>query len=433
MQNPFSLILSPRKRRGSLHTRRLLGTFLCLVGLAWWGAMPVAQADGRQGCDTIHDNASFGDEALVSNTTGNGNTAGRSAEPAANGDWTEAFFDAAHTGNNRYETLLNRDNVGNLTQLWASPVGSGTLFTSPVVSNGKVYIGSGDGQMYALDALTGATLWVGAQQPVFFSNSAAVGHGLVFASALIGPLIAYNADTGEIVWTSDVPTARAAPVLKGQALYVSGSAGELFAVDARTGIVRWSTPPESGISDQAPAVAGGRVFHIRVRSHLTAYDARTGEELWELQNATSASLTAALDKVFVPADPIVALDQATGAMIWSAPRDTVMAGAIAVAGGLLFVPSGAGLKALNADTGALVWTAPAFSIWSPAVANGVVYASNVSGEWDAFDARDGTELWSVTTSSCGGACANGTPAVANGILYLPGPDNFLRAYSVPGR
>ena len=136
------------------------------------------------------------------NAPGNGNAAlGSSAEPAANGDWTEAFFDAAHTGNNRYETLLNRDNVGNLTQLWASPVGSGTLFTSPVVSNGKVYIGSGDGQMYALDALTGATLWVGAQQPVFFSNSAAVGHGLVFASGLIGPLIAYDADTGETVWT----------------------------------------------------------------------------------------------------------------------------------------------------------------------------------------------------------------------------------------
>jgi len=43
-----------------------------------------------------------------------------SAEPTANGDWPEAFFNAAHTGNNRYETQLNRYNVGNLTQLWAS-------------------------------------------------------------------------------------------------------------------------------------------------------------------------------------------------------------------------------------------------------------------------------------------------------------------------
>jgi outer membrane protein assembly factor BamB len=358
-----------------------------------------------------------------------------SAEPAANGDWQQAFFNAAHTGNNRYETQLNRDNVGNLTQLWASQVGVDLLYTSPVVSNGKVYIGSGDGQMYAFDALTGATSWVGAQQPVYFLNSAAVGHGLVFATAFVGPLIAYDADTGEIVWTSDIADpARAAPVLKGQVLYVSGTEGELYALDASTGTVRWSTPAESAIFDQAPTVAGGRVFLIRTHSHLTAYDARTGEELWEQQYAIGGSLTAAGGKVFVPADPIVALDQATGDLVWSAPRDTFMLGAPAVGGGLLFVPSGAGLKALNVDTGALVWTAPAYSVWSPAVANGVVYASNLNGEWDAFDARDGTELWSVTTAfGCGGSCADGTPAVANGILYLPGPDSFLRAYSVQNR
>lgn len=361
-----------------------------------------------------------------------------SAKPSATGDWPQAFFSAAHTGNNRYETQLNRDNVGNLTLLWASPVGVGTLSTSPVFSNGKVYIGSGsfngDDHMYAFDALTGATVWVGAQQSLYFLNSAAVGHGLVFATALLGPLNAYDADTGEIVWTADIPdVARAAPVLDGRVLYVSGTEGELYALDASTGTVRWSTPAESAIYDQAPTVAGGRVFHIRTRSHLTAYDARTGEELWAQQYAIGGSLTAARGKVFVPADPIVALDQATGDVVWSAPRDTFMLGAPAVANGLLFVPSGAGLKALNVDTGALVWTAPAYSVWSPAVANGVVYASNLNGEWDAFDAQDGTQLWSVITASCGGSCANGTPAVANGILYLPGPDNFLRAYSVQTR
>jgi outer membrane protein assembly factor BamB len=356
-----------------------------------------------------------------------------SDEPTANGDWPEAFFNAAHTGNNRYETQLNRHNVGNLTQLWASPVGSNILYTSPVVSGGKVYIGSGDGQMYALDALTGATLWVGAQQPNYFLNSAAVGHGLVFATSLLGPLIAYNADTGEIVWTSDIADpARAAPVLQGRVLYVAGNEGELFALDASTGTVRWSIPPESGISNQAPTVAGGRVFQTRT-FQVTAYDARTGEQLWEQPYGTSASMTAARGKLFVPADPIVALDQATGDVIWRTPRDTFMEGAPAVTNGLLFVPSGAGLKALDVETGALVWTAPAYSVWSPAVANGVVYASNVNGEWDAFDAQDGTQLWSVITASCGGSCANGTPAVANGILYLPGPDNFLRAYSVPSR
>ena len=111
-----------------------------------------------------------------------------------------------------------------------------------------------------------------------------------------------------------------------------------------------------------------------------------------------------------------------------------MYGAPAVGNGLLFVPQGSGLKAFDLETGTLVWTAPASSLWSPAVANGVVYASNLNGEWAAFDARDGTELWSVTIGlGCGGSCTNGTPAVANGVLYLPGPDNVLRAYSVPSR
>ena len=87
--------------------------------------------------------------------------------------------------------------------------------------------------------------------------------------------------------------------------------------------------------------------------------------------------------------------------------------------------------ALDAATGAVVWSAPAASGWGPVVANGVVYASSQSGEWDAFDGGTGSLLWSVTVGSgCGGSCANAVPVVANGILYLPGPDNFLRAYTL---
>ena len=60
-----------------------------------------------------------------------------------------------------------------------------------------------------------------AQQSHFFLNSAAVGHGLVFATAYLSPLTAYDADTGEIAWTSDLPdVARAAPVLNGSMLIV---------------------------------------------------------------------------------------------------------------------------------------------------------------------------------------------------------------------
>jgi len=71
------------------------------------------------------------------------------------------------------------------------------------------------------------------------------------------------------------------------------------------------------------------------------------------------------------------------------------------------------------------------SVAGPSVANGVVYASNLDGEWDAFNALDGTLLWSVDESSgCGGTCTNAIPVVANGKLYLAGPDQFLRCYGL---
>src|SRR5205823_8578690 len=48
--------------------------------------------------------------------------------------WRQAGFDAAHTAYNRYEQILSPSNVGQLQQAWASPVGAGTLYASPIVS-----------------------------------------------------------------------------------------------------------------------------------------------------------------------------------------------------------------------------------------------------------------------------------------------------------
>src|SRR5262249_12194498 len=144
-----------------------------------------------------------------------------STSPGATENWVQADFDAAHSGFKRLETQIKPGNVANLTQLWASPVGTGALEASPVLWNGKVYIGSGDGHMYAFDAATGATIWVGPQQNLFFVDSAAVGYGLVFASSLYSTFLAYNADTGEIAWTSGLADVRPSPPLRAQPLFVA--------------------------------------------------------------------------------------------------------------------------------------------------------------------------------------------------------------------
>jgi len=108
-----------------------------------------------------------GRSAFSSAITGNLPDVLQLENPAGEGrsaNWRQAGFDPAHTAFNRVETVLTPSSVKNLTQAWAVPVGTLTLYASPVVSDGKVFIGGSDGlegHMYAFDAATGAPLWVG--------------------------------------------------------------------------------------------------------------------------------------------------------------------------------------------------------------------------------------------------------------------------------
>jgi outer membrane protein assembly factor BamB len=359
--------------------------------------------------------------------------ASANAERTSRSPWRQAGFDAAHTAYNRFEQILSPSNVGDLTQVWRSPVGAISLYSSPIAGGGHVYIGSGDGRMYAFDAATGATLWIGEPQPGLFVDSAAAGEGLVFASAAYQPLLAYDAQTGAIVWRSSVASeVRASPTFAEGVLYVASFDGTLNALDAATGALIWSAPGSCCVYDQAPVVDGGRVFQMRTDDTLTAYDANDGTQLWSKSASAAGTMAASQGMLFYNDYPnVVAVDQATGAQLWARPVLTFsITGAPAVADGLVFVTQ-ARLVALNAVTGAIVWTAPATSGWGPTVANGVVYTSSLNGKWAAFDASDGSMLWSVTIyAGCEGECANAVPVVANGRLYLAGPDQYLRAFSV---
>src|SRR6266511_4485482 len=83
------------------------------------------------------------------------------------------------------------------------------------------------------------------------------------------------------------------PILIGDTLYVTSSHGpkNVFAVDARTGVVRWRYSPEvpagidqfacCDVNNRGVAYANGKVFVGRLDGHLVALDAKDGKELWK--------------------------------------------------------------------------------------------------------------------------------------------------------
>ena len=119
--------------------------------------------------------------------------------------------------------------------------------SSPVVWNGAVYFGSGDHNIYALDAATGTLKWK-------------------FA-------------TGEVV--------HASPAIADGMLFIGSWDSNFYALDAATGKERWrfktGVDPENhnqeGIQSSA-AVADGMVYFGCRDAHLYALDEKTGEKKW---------------------------------------------------------------------------------------------------------------------------------------------------------
>jgi len=101
-------------------------------------------------------------------------------------DWTQFHRDNMQRWN-PYETVLGVNNVGSLQLKWKNPIGgnydydSGYPGSSPAVANGVVYVGSTGGNLYALNASTGATLW--SSTAGFWNPSPAIVDGVLYTVA----------------------------------------------------------------------------------------------------------------------------------------------------------------------------------------------------------------------------------------------------------
>jgi alcohol dehydrogenase (cytochrome c) len=107
-----------------------------------------------------------------------------------------------------------------------------------------------------------------------------------------------NVNRLKVAWALQLGSLRSqesTPILVDDTLYVTSSHGpkNVFAVDARTGVVRWRYSPEvpAGIDQYAccdvvnrgVAYANGKIFVGRLDGYLVALDAKTGKELWKSQ------------------------------------------------------------------------------------------------------------------------------------------------------
>jgi alcohol dehydrogenase (cytochrome c) len=186
---------------------------------------------------------------------------------AADKDATNWILPAHGYTGNRYlsGTEITAANVGTLKTAWATNIDArGPLETSPIVWNGTMYVTSSHNDVYALDAKSGAIKWHYGYKPHVIAFSAnrgvALANGKVYEGTLDGHLIALDAMTGKVVWnvvaahdtTNTFYTMQPVPyknmLLLGASNGDWGGIGYLTAFDAATGkrIWEWKTVPGPG-------------------------------------------------------------------------------------------------------------------------------------------------------------------------------------------
>src|SRR5260370_30446621 len=122
------------------------------------------------------------------------------------GDW----------GNTRYSTLtqINRNNVKNLKGAFVVHLGSGlgskySMEGTPIVKDRIMYVSTGNDDVFALDARTGALIWEnksGINQNIntvccgWSNRGVAIGEGKGLLGYLDGNFVALDIKTGKSLW-----------------------------------------------------------------------------------------------------------------------------------------------------------------------------------------------------------------------------------------
>jgi outer membrane protein assembly factor BamB len=117
---------------------------------------------------------------------------------------------------------------------------------------------------------------------------------------------------------------------------------------------------------------------------------------------------------------------------WTATAGNSVRSSPAVANGIVYATAEDGrLYAFDANSGVPRWNRSLGNVisWSsPAVANGAVFAGGGDGALHAFDAASGAPLWTGPT----GGFVGSSPTVAGGIVYVTSFDNKLYAFDATG-
>ena len=314
--------------------------------------------------------------------------------------------------------------------LWNSTMGD-SVFSSPAVINGYVYIGSLDGYIYKLNAADGLQVWSYHTKGQVRSSPAVDKDRLVVGSD-DGWIYCVNSSTGLLIWNFEVGGyARSSPAIVGDHVYVGSGTHDLFCFNVTDGAIIWRYDTKERV-DSSPAVSNGVVYVATDDFYVYAINASTGQEIWHKLTQSSKSSPCLSDGYLYIGcynGSVYGLNATTGQKIWQFQTQDTVDSSPATAYGCVYIGSDDNsLYCLNATNGHKIWQSSTdyWIISSPGVSGGNVFVGSEDNGIYCFNAYTGAQQWSYLT----GSYVDSSPTVNNGTLYVGSFDGNVYAFTL---
>src|SRR5918999_349179 len=138
---------------------------------------------------------------------------------------------------------------------------SAPIESSPLLKGNRLFVGSWDHGVYALNANNGKRMWSEGSAREFYYATPTVAHGRVYLGSTDGTMYVFGAKTGRLLWARPLGSYiyGAAAVYK-RKVFVGTYDGQFYALDAATGDTRWQIDA-GGTVHAAPTVMDGLVYY----------------------------------------------------------------------------------------------------------------------------------------------------------------------------
>lgn len=312
-----------------------------------------------------------------------------------------------------------------------------SIASSPVVADGRAFIGSDDGFLYAVNLADGSLAWKFETEDAIEAPPMVL-EGVVYVGSLDYRLYGVDAKTGQQKWRFEADD----KILSGVNWFAAPDGSKrlvfgcydnlLYCLDAGKGEVIWKYETENYVNG-TPAIDGDRIVFGGCDSFLHVVSAPGGTAIQKLPLGEECYVAGSVGLAEGAAyfghygNAFVSIDLITGGARWTYQSREGFFSAPAIGGDrVIFGGRDRQVHCVNRTTGEMIWT---FATRrqvdsSPVLCDGKVVVGSGDGLLYVLDSATGSELWSYDL----GKPIVSSPAVVDGLVLIGCNDGRLYAF-----